>query len=307
MKNLKIAVLTRAGFAYHLKVGWGFFEAIESHEADLNWRPILFFCKEADERVMRAQMEEIEYIGYDLIISIGSLRTRIAYNYIKERNLDIPLIFCGVTDPVALGIVPTLKPQYNITGVIREEIDVTSVAQMLYRIKPVMKKVLIPYHGPAEDGLVEKRLRRAQEYLTQKGAQVTLFPVIGEREFPESLNEIVKNYDTLWCTEGSFLENFNITLIELCNQHGVTFFTNDIDGAKDGAAVTFGGDIRRIGSALFKQVYALLEQGKPAHDIPIITVPNDRQIIVNTNACTQQNLRVNPAILFCIKNSSIVS
>lgn len=307
MKNLKIAILTRAGFAYHLNVGWGFFEKIENCNEDLDWRPILFFCKEADERVMQAQMEEIEHVGYNLIIAVGSLRTRIAYNYIKERNLDIPLIFCGVTDPVGLGILSTLEPQRNLTGVVRESVEISLIAQMLYQIKPGLKKVLIPYHGPAEDGLVEKRLREAQRYLQSKGVQVKLLPVVGEREFPSIINDVIEEYDTLWCTEGSFLENFNRTLVELCDRFGITLFTNEIGGAKEGAALAFGGNVRRVGYALFEQVYALAQKHKAPHEIPIITVSNDRQIIVNTDACKRQGLEIDPVTLFCIKNSSIVS
>lgn len=307
-QKLRIAVLTRAGFAYHLSVGWGFFEKIEKFNPELKWRPILFFCKEANEEVMREQMDEIyeSKTKYDLIISIGAIRTYTAYQYIKEKKWDIPLVFAGVTDPIKLGLLKELKPEKNITGVIREHIDLCKVAILLCEIKPTIKKLLIPYQKDAENGLVEERLYRVQRLLSHKGITTTLFPLEKVQNFPEVLKSIITSFDTLWVTEGNFMENFNHILIELCNEHQVTFFSNNIEGAKKGAALSFGEDLNRLGYALFKQVYKILEEQVPAENLPIIITPNEREIHLNLEASKLQNLQVPSPVLSCLENGKIL-
>lgn len=300
-KKKRIAILTRAGFLYHLQVGWGFFEAIERSQESLDWRPILFFCKEADERVMFEQMEEIRLNNYDMIISIGSLRARIASQYIKDRDWEIPHVFCGVTDPKGLGIVDSFRAKKNLTGIYREQIGLYRSFEILKKIYPKMQSILLPYRKSAEDGLLEKKLINLQQKLNDVGVHATLFPASSARDYPEDLSRLIPQFDVVWSTEGNFIENFYQDIIELCNEHKTVFFANNLDIAKDGAAITLGADVRRIGAVLFEIVYQHLVDNIPLMKIPVIQIPNNRKIIVNTDACRKQGLKIDPRILMCLK------
>ncbi|MDQ5890497.1 MAG: putative tryptophan/tyrosine transport system substrate-binding protein [Candidatus Dependentiae bacterium] len=307
-KNKRIAILTRARFSYHRQLGWGFLEAMDNCSEDISaWTPVMFFCREALRDVMYEQMKEVSEDKYDLIISVGSLWTDVATQFIHETGLKVPLVFGGVTDPIALGILSDLKPTPQITGIYREPASWLLVAKILHRIKPTMKRLLIPYYEHAENGLVAKVLEGIRNYYATVGVETILYPVQKVGSYSEELHELLLTVDTLWSFEGGFLDIFSSYLIEVCNARHITFFSNNGAHVAQGAALVYAApDFKSMGEALVSQAYGILEEGKTPDQLEIIQLPSDRKLMVSVEAAKMQGLEIDDALLLAIQNELLL-
>ena len=255
---------------------------------------------------MIEQMHEIGDDGnYDLIISIGSMRSLVAHNFKKTHSLTIPLIFAGVTDPIELGILDSLTPANSITGIMREEVSLEKIGTLLRALKPSVKSILIPYYRNAENGFLSTRLKMLQRSYQKDGIAINLMPVDSVRTLPSSFSQRLRHVDTLWCLGGSFLEIFSEALVELCNTYNVTYFSNSAATAHTGAALSFGSNVSLIGQKIFAHAHAILEKNIKPSNLPITIIENDRKIIINQKACKHQGVNMDSSLLFLLKNSCI--
>lgn len=306
MKTKYIAILTRAGYAFHDQVLWGLLDEI-NQRMESEWRPILFFCKEPRPDVMREQMNEIKRHGkYDLIISIGALYSNIAKTFCERENwFDTPIVFGGVAEPVELGVLSTLAPERNITGVLREQVCPTQLSRYLLQVKPMMKKVVVPYYLQAELGFLEKQLLLFRDFLAGNGVEVLLVPVSNMQEVVPKLRPLFSRYDTFIFPEGAFASDLTKYLGELACQFGVTFVSHHLDAAKDGAAITFAQDVRKIGVKLFEQAEQILTYEKTPNQVELALIPDKRRVILNADFCRKQNVCCDEALLFVLKSPLI--
>ncbi len=299
----RIAVLSRARYSYHRQLGMGFLEGLDLFTGHIDdWEPIMFFSREAHRDIMRERVKDVIAQGHDLILPIGALWSEIAIEYVREYNVKTPVLFSGVTDPVALKMLPTLAPDHQVTGVVMEQFSWVRVAAMLLKIKPHMKRVIIPYYRHAENGLVEERLKEVQAYYATKEVDCILYAVDIVRSYPQEMHDFMLKSDVIWSFEGGFLDVYSKDLIEMCNDHSITFFSNNAAHLAQGAALVFAiPDFTAIGQALVLQAYQLLEKGKRPDQVPIITLPNERRMMINPVACKQQGIEVDEKLLVAIR------
>ncbi len=304
----RIAVLTRARFSYHLQLGWGFLEAMNQCLDDVDsWMPIMFMCREVLPEVMHEQMKEATSGKYDLIVSFGALWTDVAAKFIRENSIKTPLVFGGVTDPVALGVLPELRSTNQITGIYRTPASWTEVAEMLHYIKPSMKRILIPFREHAENGLIKKALEEVRDRYAEAGVECILFPVTKFRICPEEIYTLLLSVDTLWSFEGGFLDIFSSSMIEICNMRHITFFSNNAAHIAQGAALVYAApDFSVMGEALLKQMYQILEEGKKPEEVDIIKLPDDRRMMVNLEAAKLQGLDLDKVLLMAMRNGLMI-
>jgi len=305
MRERRIAFFTRASFSYHLQVGWGFFGAFNEDERK-NWCVVTHEVVEADATIMRNQMRILLEKEHDLVVTVGCMRTQIAVQFMREHNIEIPHIFVGVSDPVRMGILPEMKPHKNITGVFSEQMPWDFMAKLLYRVRPNMKNVLIPYYKYAENGCVEEKLLLVKNFFDSVGIVCELHAVDAVQPYPRSVFDIVPSFDTVWSPEGLFFDVYSRDCIELCNKHGVTFFSNNRAHIGKGAALVLGADFELIGEAVYKQACKVLDDEKMPSEVPLLVVQNTRKMYVNMEAAWKQSACIDEAILLGMHRNEII-
>ncbi len=301
----RIALLSRAMFPYHSRVMSGFLRKVEACP-DLNWRPIVFFCKEPRVDVMHEQMQEIRNDEYDLVISIGALYSSVVAEHVREKKLTTPFVFSGVTDPFRIGILPKDGSQEGITGVVREQVPYTWLADFLVIIRRNIKRVLIPYYQNSELGHLEERLRMLADTFATYDVQVVLMPVGTVDDVVPSVLRHMGVIDTVIIPEGSFVADLTVAISKLCKQYHVMLVVHTMEQSAASIAVTFTQDIAQLGEALFDIAGKILTDGKKPSEIPILTLPNDRKIIVDVEACVEQGVDLDPIALFCLNESIVI-
>lgn len=299
----RIAILSRARHSYHRQLGMGFLEGLDLFAGPIDdWEPIMFFSREAHREVMQERVREVVEQNYDLILPIGAAWSEVAIEYIRTHNIKIPVLFSGVSDPVALRLLPTFAPDSYATGVTMEQFSWVRVASMLLKVKPYMKRVIIPFHQSAENGLVEARLQEVRAFYATQGVECILYAVEAVRAYPKEMHDLMLTCDVIWSFEGGFLDIYSKDLIEMCNDYRITFFSNNAAHLAQGAALVFAiPDFTSIGQALVLQAYELLEKGKSPHEVPIIFIPDERRMMINPAAAKQQGVEVDEKLLLAIR------
>lgn len=133
--------------------------------------------------------------GVDLIFTFGELATVSAKNATK----DIPIIFCGVYDPIESGILKSCeKPDGNITGVS----DFTPAKQQLEFIKKVLpdaKNVNALYMSTDANSILVSTL--AKDEAKSLGLDFTTYAVADDKQLDKVISEVFKDADALYLCE----------------------------------------------------------------------------------------------------------
>jgi len=303
MSEKKIAVFTRANFSLHIQTGWAFLNAVERGGHKDEWDVAIHEVHAADLDVMYAQMKVLQEQEFHLIIAVGALRAKVAADYIRKHKIETPMIYAGISDPVGLGILPRMEAQGNITGVYTHYMPREFMARLIRRIKPHVKRVLVPYYKHDGSGWVAEELQTAKMFFLSNGVECNLYPVEDVREHPTSLFEQLPSYDLVWSPEGDFFDVLAELCITVCNQHGLTFFSNNRAHAGRGASLVLAVDLVFTGEALYEQARAILDDSIIP---PLFGMPNDRRVIVDAEAQSVQNTGVDVALLLLLNNSEVV-
>jgi putative ABC transport system substrate-binding protein len=121
----------------------------------------------------------------DLILSLTTPATQAAQR--ATADTDIPVVFVPVTDPVAAGIVDSLKqPGGNITG-ITFGVQEGRRLEWLIQVVPTIEQVYIPYNP--EDQSAVLALELVREAATKLGVEL----ITREARNPEEITAAIEN------------------------------------------------------------------------------------------------------------------
>jgi len=310
MKTRRIAVFTRAGFSYHIRIGWGFLGEVRRRGL-AKWDIAMYEVAGAtlsDRECMRSQMIELLEKPFDVVVVVGSLRAQIALQFMEEHNIQIPMVFVGIGNPVRLGLLPELKAHKNITGVVSEQFAWDRVARLLHTIKPAMKSVLIPYYRYAGGEYTEARLMEVQQFFAAVGVVCDLHPVDDLRS-EQAIREIFEklpSFDVIWSLEGDFFDVYSYECIEACNASGVTFFSNNVVHVRRGAPLVFAADFEHLGRTLFRQVRAVLLRPRGWPIPQLLDEPNTRCLFVHPAAAGSKRGEIDLEAVSALQDCEVV-
>jgi len=96
-----------------------------------------------DNNRIRAHAQELVGLQPDIILTEGRLATAT----LQPETRTIPIVFVNVSDPVASGIVPRLRPGGNITGFANLEASLGGKwLELLSEIAPGLKRAAIMFN-----------------------------------------------------------------------------------------------------------------------------------------------------------------
>lgn len=175
-------------------------------------------CNNSAEECETAAMDFVED-GIDLIFTFDVLATLAA----KKATSDIPIIFCGVYDPIEAGILDSCeKPGANVTGV-SDFTPVKGQFELIKRTLPEAKKISSLYMSTDANSVLVSTL--AQSEAEAIGAQYNPFAVTDEKRLEKVLEDVFKDADALYlCEDEVTLANAE-TIIEAANKAKVPIFS----------------------------------------------------------------------------------
>ncbi len=241
---------------------------------------------------LAAAARDLVQHGVDIIVTTEGGNTAKAA---KMATTRIPIVFIGGSDPVGLGLVPSLAhPGGNITGTADLDVELAPKRMEIFReLVPSLKRILVPYDATNE--YTVSQLVAYRDAARRLGLTLVERPVRTEEEARAAITGVRKGE-----VDGIFAPRFlslNIPgfVLDTGSRHRLpTMFHNSFLVERGGLA-SYSATDEQLGRQAAHLVDKILKGAKPA-DLPI-EQPTKFELVINLRTVKALGLTIPPSIL----------
>jgi putative ABC transport system substrate-binding protein len=228
----------------------------------------------------------------DLIVTGGTPAALAA----KSATPTIPIVFSGVGDPVAVGLVASLaRPGGNITGISEMATEQMSKRlELLSELVPQARVIALLVNPNAANA--GPAIREVQDAARANGVQLPILKAETESAIDAAFGALVQLHaGALVVVPDAFFSSRRDQLVALASRHAVPAIYHLREFVAAGGLISYGASL----TAVFRQAgtYAgrILKGAKPA-DLPV-QQPTTFELVVNLDTAKALGLTVPPSIL----------
>ena len=204
----------------------------------------------------------------DLVCAIATPSAQSAYN--AAMDVDIPVIFTAVTDPIAAELADADgNPAGEVTGT-SDKLPVEDQLKMIRTMLPDAKKIGILYttsEANSVSAIAEyKELVGKYDFeLVEKGIATTA-------DIPLAAEELLRQVDCITNLTDNTVVSSLPTILEKANEKKIPVFGSEIEQVKIGCLAAEGIDYISLGKQTGKMAAQVLKGEKKASEIPFETI-----------------------------------
>ncbi|CAG9172128.1 ABC transporter substrate-binding protein [Cupriavidus respiraculi] len=206
---------------------------------------------------------------------------------------SVPVVYSGVTDPVAAQLVKGWTPSgTNVTGV-SDKLPLDKQIALIKRVVPKAKTVGMVYNpGEANSVVVVKELKTllAKEGMTLKEAAAPRTVDIGP-----AARSLAGKVDVIYTNTDNNVVSAYEALVKVANESKLPLVAADTDSVKRGAIAALGINYGDLGHQTGKLVVRILKGEKPG---AIASETSDKlELFVNPGAAEKQGVTLSQDLL----------
>lgn len=191
----------------------------------------------------------------------------------------VPVVFAPVNDPVAAGIVASLKaPGGNLTGV-RLPVGDRLRLQWLKELAPAARRVLVPY--TPSDGSALATLEQLRKVAPPLGIELVEWPVQGAEQLDRLLGGLPAGIDALFLPRDSTIEANVRSFVAVAKARRLPLSVPGVAQVELGGLFSYGFVHWEIGRQAARLADQILRGARPA-DLPVETA--DSYLAINLRA-----------------------
>jgi len=229
----------------------------------------------------------------DVIVAIATPSAQALVSATKS----IPVVYSGVTDPVAAQLVKDWKASgTNVTGV-SDLLELDKQIDLIKRVVPNAKRVGMVYNpGEANSAVVVKALKE----LAAK-SNMTLVEAAAPRsvDVGSAAKSLIGKVDVIYTNTDNNVVSAYEALVKVGNDAKIPLVASDTDSVKRGAIAALGVNYYDLGRQTGKVVGRILKGEKPG-DIASAT-SSKLELFVNTAAAQKQGVTLSPELVSSAK------
>ena len=206
---------------------------------------------------------------------------------------SIPIIYSGVTDPVAAQLVKDWKASgSNVTGV-SDLLELDKQIDLIKRIVPNVKRVGMVYNpGEANSAVVVKALK---ELLGKSGISLVEAAAPRTVDVGSAAKSLIGKVDVIYTNTDNNVVSAYEALVKVGNDAKIPLVASDTDSVKRGAIAALGVNYYDLGRQTGKVVARILKGEKPG-DIASAT-SSKLELFVNTTAAQKQGVTLSADLI----------
>ena len=223
--------------------------------------------------------------GYDLIVAIATPSAATCFN--KAQDLEIPVIYTAVSDPVAsqLANADGTNPG-QITGT-SDALPVEAQLKLIRALMPDASKIGI-LHTTSETNS-DSTLAAYRTAAANYGFEIIDQGISAAADLPQALDALLPKVDcTTNLTDNTVVQNLPLVLDESA-EAGKPVFGSEIEQVKLGCAASEGIEYLELGKQTGRMAAKVLLGEAAAKDIPFEIITNS-SLYVNEEALAQFGL-----------------
>ncbi len=209
---------------------------------------------------------------------------------VEKRN--IPVVFCPVNDPVASGIITSLKhPDGGITGIKLPSGDRQRV-QWLFKIFPKVKNILVPF--TPGDKSSEFSRHQIKEAALSFGVNVLEYPLISKENLEKMFIQYKDKADSMVIPRDSSIESYIDSIIAYGYKVKMPISAPSYQQVEKGALFTYGFIHYNMGQQAAKLASSIIHGVKPSL-LPVEIA--ESYLVINRNTADKIGLKISDDIL----------
>ena len=212
----------------------------------------------------------------------------------RNATGTIPIVFMGVTDPIAAGLVESLpRPGGNSTGVTNMAAILTGKRlEFLKETIPKVSRVAVLWDPQAPGSIPQ--WKESQLPARELGLQLYSMEVSSADGYEAAFREAVKARNTaVWVTLNPLANSNQKLIAELAVANRLPSICARADYAENGCLMAYGPGYSTEGSDGARYIDKILRGAKPA-DLPV-EQPTKFELVINLNTAKRISVRyLNP-------------
>jgi putative ABC transport system substrate-binding protein len=208
----------------------------------------------------------------------------------------VPVVFMGVTDPIAAGLVQSLpRPGANVTGITNMAATLTGKRlELLQDTLPKVTRVAVLWDPKAPGSLPQ--WQESQVAAKELRLQVHSMEVSSADRYDAAFKDAVKAGNTaVWVTLNPLANSNQKVIAELAISHRLPSVCARSDYAENGCLMAYGPSYGTEGRDGARYVDRVLKGTRPA-DLPI-QQPTQFELVINVQTAKRLGITVPPAVL----------
>ena len=236
-----------------------------------------------------AAAQKLVEADVDLILSITTPATQAAQRATAET--DIPVVFVPVTDPVAVGIVQSLKqPGGNITGITTGGSEGKRL-QWQSMLTPNIKKVYVPYNP---DGSSKASLAVTEAAAAKLNIELVTQVATTPDEVIAAGETMPADVEAIFILSDGFMESQMDKWAQVALEHRIPVSSTNLKLVESGALFSFGFRPFSSGEQAARLADQILQGTRPA-ELPVET--SEFYLDVNLRTAEAIGLQIPDTIL----------
>lgn len=212
---------------------------------------------------------------------------------IAASTKTIPIVFAGVTDPVAAKLISNFDASgSNITGV-SDKLDLEPQIELMKSLVPNIKNVGFVY-SPNEinSTVVLTELKKA---LAKQNINIVAMPALRTSEIPTAAGALVGKVDLIFTTTDNNVVSSYESLVKVADQYHIPLIASFPEAVDRGAVAALGTSYYDLGRESGKMVVKILQGNKVGIIKPEIS--NKTELLLNLNAAKKQHVMLDKKLL----------
>ena len=214
----------------------------------------------------------------------------------KQATSKIPIVFVGVADAVAAGLVASLaKPGGNITGLTSLAPELSGKRlELLREIVPKVSRVSVLRNpSNAGDPIIWKETEAAAQAL---GLELQSLQVRGAEDLENAFESAIKGHgQALMPLTDPLLQSHRKQIVDLAAKSRLPGIYPDSEYTESGGLMSYAANPLEFYSHAASYVDRILKGAKPA-DLPV-EQPTKFEFVINLKAAKQIGLTIPPNVL----------
>lgn len=289
-KKYKVGILQFAEFTALQKACDGFKDELKEQGLDVDYN---YQCAAADTANCPTIADTLVNDGSDLILTIATP----AASAVKEKTMDIPVLFTAVTDPADSDLVESNDaPGANLTGT-SDMNPIEAQIDLLLQVLPDSKKVAVMYCSSESNSVTQ--YEKAKEVLEGKNIEVVQKTISEIAEAKSAVESLKGQVDAIYIPTDNTIADGMTSVSEAANACKLPVICGESGMVESGGLMTYGIDYYELGKQTGKMAAKILADGEKPETMPVEyqTDTNILQITVNQTTADEIGVTIPQEVL----------
>ena len=253
---------------------------------------ILWKSVEGDVNLASSVAQSLLNSNVDVIVSITTPVSQALYKVAKGK---VPVVFCGVTDPISAGLVGSWQntPGSGITGT-SDRWPYAEQLDLIKQILPSAKRVRFPYNS----GEANSQYALTQVIPLAKERGLEILPAVATstvevRKAVESL--ALRGVDVIYVSSDNTVMAGFEAVLKVAYERKIPVIVGESANVERGGLATYSVNYRRLGEATADLVIRVLHGEEPG-TIPVVTFQGE-ELYFNRDAAQKMGVTLAPELL----------